>query len=285
MSDAAFSSDFHRGVEGAADYPLFVKPKQKLSVRDVMGLMRDHYEGTELDMTKGVDAGPFGSPYRYRGLTWKVDGETYCWERPIATQQAGFVMLAQARGWLPDPVGGLYWYTPDDPYTSAFTPLYCGITRLPEPYLIGDHDRFSWDSAWWISNLVSNLTYDRWSRVIDDVVAAQTEYEEMTLVMFSAVDVGAAELYEDDEAAARQFVTEWSITTAERLFEQWQELAGAIITKHNDGFVNTGEGWPKGVGYPEEWLRRVVEEKGDQLRLPGSVTRDRPGEADASGSR
>ena len=129
-----------------------------------MGLMRDHYEGTPYDMTKGVDAGPFGSPYRFRDLAWKVDGISCSWERPISTQQAGFVMVAQSRKWLPDPVGGVYWFTPDDAYTSCFTPLYCGINALPEPYLKGDHNRFSWDSAWWVFNMVSNLTYDRWSR-------------------------------------------------------------------------------------------------------------------------
>jgi len=263
-----FPVAFHRGVEGAADYPLFVRPEKKLSVRDVMGLMRDHYEGTAFDMTTGIDAGPFGSPVRFRGLSWKVDDSSYCWERPIATQQAGFVMLAQCRDWLPDPVGGVYWFAPDDPYTTAFTPLYCGITALPEAYTTGRYDQFSWDSAWWITNLVSNLTYDRWSRVAPDVVAALTESEETVLAMMPAIDRAGAELFEKDEALARRFLTDWSVGGADRLFERWRELAGEIITRHVDGFVKDENGRSRGVGYPEAWLRRVVEERGEQLSLP-----------------
>lgn len=262
------SPDFHRGVEGAEPYPLFVEVDEKLSVADVMGLMRDHYEGTPYDMTKGVAAGPFHSPMRFRGLGFSVDGTDYMWERPIATQQAGFVMLAQCRAWLPDPVGGVYWYTPDDPYTSCFTPLYCGMTRLPGPYVNGDHGRFSWDSAWWVQNLVSNLTYDRWSRILPDVQAAQKQHEGEFFAMMPAVDRAAAELMQTDEALARRFLTDWSVGAAERLFEDWRDLATTILTKHNDGYVRDGNGRSRGVGYPEDWLRRVIEEQGAQLALP-----------------
>jgi dipeptidase len=235
-----------------------------------MGLMRDHYEGTEFDMTKGVAAGAFGSPYRFRGLQFSVDDASYSWERPIATQQAGFVMVAQCRGWLPDPVGGVYWFTPDDPYTSCFTPLYCGMTRLPEPYTVGDHDRFSWDSAWWISNLVSNLTYDRWSRILPDVLEAQQANESSFIAMMPAIDNAAAALMQTDEKLARKFLTDWSVGAAERLFEDWRELAVAILTKHNDGYVQEPGRRARSIGYSEEWLRRVVEENGQQLGLPQS---------------
>jgi dipeptidase len=270
---STFSSDFHRGVEGSKDYPLFVRAEKKLSVRDVMGLMRDHYEGTDFDMTKGIDAGPFGSPYRFRGLSFQLDGKSYCWERPIATQQAGFVMLSQCRNWLPDPVGGVYWFTPDDPYTSCFTPLYCGITRLPKSYTVGDHDKFSWESAWWVFNHVSNLTYDRWSRVLPDVQKVQVEQEEMFLKMMKAIDSAATELVKTDRTLARKFLTDWSVGTGDRLFETWRELCGFIITKHNDGYINEIVGRPRGVGYPEAWLREVLKKKGDKLRLPSESGR------------
>ncbi|MEM7202291.1 MAG: C69 family dipeptidase [Planctomycetota bacterium] len=262
------SPDYHRGVEGAEPYPLFVPAEAKLSAGDVMALMRDHYEGTPYDMTQGVAAGPFGSPYRFRGLRFSVDGADYCWERPIATQQAGFVMVAQCRGWLPDPVGGVYWFTPDDPYTSCFTPLYCGMTRLPEPYTTGDHRRFAWDSAWWIANLVSNLTYDRWSRVLPDVQKAQLEHEEAFFAMLPAIDRAAAELMDTDEDLGRRLLTDWSVGTAERLFDDWRELAVAILTKHVDGYVHEPGKRPRGVGYDDAWLRRVIEERGANLALP-----------------
>ena len=261
------SPDFHRGVAGAKHYPLFIKVDAKLSVRDVMSLMRDHYEGTPYDMTKGVSAGPFGSPLRCRGLRFEVDGTQYAWERPISTQQAGFVMLAQCRAWLPDPVGGVYWFTPDDPYTSCFVPLYCGMSRLPSAYTTGTYGEFSFDSAWWVSNVVSNLTYDKWSRVVPDVLAAQTENEERFVAMMPAIDAAAAAMLESNPKHSRRFLTDWSVAAADRLFEDWRKLAGTIIAKHVDGYVRE-DGRSRGVGYSEDWLRKVVSEQGQMLQLP-----------------
>ncbi len=261
------SDAFFRGLPSAEDYPLFIKPDAKLSLGDVMGLMRDHYEGTPYDMTKGVDAGPFGSPYRFRDLAWKVDGVSCSWERPISTQQAGFVMVAQSRKWLPDPVGGVYWFTPDDAYTSCFTPLYCGIDALPEPYLKGDHNRFSWDSAWWVYNMVSNLTYDRWSRIIPDVQAVQREREDALLKMQPVIDETAVKLGQADPTLMRTFLTDYSVSTAEGLFRRWRELAELVLTRHNDGYINDRTGAPKAVGYPPEWLRKVFSERPKQFRV------------------
>ena len=245
-----------------------------------MGLMRDHYEGTPYDMTKGVDAGPFGSPYRFRDLAWKVDGISCSWERPISTQQAGFVMVAQSRKWLPDPVGGVYWFTPDDAYTSCFTPLYCGIDALPEPYLKGDHNRFSWDSAWWVFNMVSNLTYDRWSRIIPDVQAVQREREDAMLKMQPVIEETAVKLGQADPALMRTFLTDYSVSTAEGLFRRWRELAERILTRHNDGYVNDRTETPKAVGYSPEWLRKVLSERPRQFRVDERRTRRTRGIAD-----
>jgi dipeptidase len=262
-----WATDWHRGVPGAEDYPLFIEPDRKLAVRDVMALMRDHYEGTPFDMTHGVDAGPFQSPMRFRELTWKVSDVTYCWERPIATQQAGFVMLAQCRSWLPNAVGGIYWFTPDDPYTSCFVPLYCGIDALPAAYTRGSYREFSMDSAWWVFNLVSNLTYDRWSRVVPDVLAAQQEHEEWYLRRQAAVDQAAAALASDPAALSR-YLTEVAVGTGDQLFADWSSLAHAILTKHVDGYVRQDGGRARGVGYSEEWRRRVVAERGPALAVP-----------------
>ena len=153
-----FSPDFQRGVKGTKPYPLWIKPDKKLSLQDVMAIMRDHYEGTKFDMTKGLDAGPFRSPNRWRNLTWEVDGVKYSWERPISTQQTAFSFISQSRSWLPNAIGGVYWYGWDDTYTTCYVPLYCCINDLPKSFTVGDLQKFSWDSAWWVFNFVSNLT-------------------------------------------------------------------------------------------------------------------------------
>ena len=151
-----FSPDYHRGIESAKPYPLWIKPDKKLGTAEVFALMRDHYEGTPYDMTKGVDAGPYGSPLRCRPLEWSESGVTsdsagdslaiYGWERAISTQQTGFSFVSQSRGWLPDPVGGVFWYGLDDTYTSCYTPLYCSINKVPESFAVGTLQKFTWES-------------------------------------------------------------------------------------------------------------------------------------------
>jgi dipeptidase len=262
-----FADDFFRGKEGAQDYPLFIKPDAPLGVADVMALMRDHYEGTPYDMTKGLDAGPFASPYRYRDLPFKVDGAEYMWERPISTQQAGFVTVSQSRKGMPDGVGGVTWFTPDDASTSCFTPFYCGITALPAPYVQGDYKKFSWDSAWWVSNLVSNLCYDRWSRIAPDVQAAQSRREADLLKIQPVIEEAAAKLGATDLPLMREFLTNYSVSTGEAVFRNWQSVAEAILVKHVDGYVKGPQGRAKGVGYSAEWLKRVVADRPLQLKV------------------
>ena len=262
-----FSDAYFRGKDDAEDYPLFIKPDALLGVSDVMALMRDHYEGTPYDMTKGLDAGPFGTPYRYRDLPFKVDGGTYMWERPISTQQAGFVTVSQSRQGMPDSVGGVTWFTPDDASTSCFTPLYCGITALPAPYVKGDYKTFAWDSAWWVSNLVSHLCYDRWSRIAPDVKAAQAEREAALLKMQPVIEDAAVKLNSSDPALMREFLTNYSVSTGEAVFRNWQGVAELILVKHVDGYVKNAKGEAKGVGYSPEWLKRVVKDRPDQFKV------------------
>jgi dipeptidase len=262
-----FSDAYFRGKSGAEDYPLFIKPDAPLSVSDVMALMRDHYEGTPYDMTKGLDAGPFGTPYRYRNLPFTVDGATHMWERPISTQQAGFVVVTQSRKGMPDGVGGVTWFTPDDASTSCFTPLYCGITALPAPYVKGDYKRFEWDSAWWVSNLVSNFCYDRWSRIAPDVQAAQAKREADLLKMQPVIEEAAAKLGSTDPALMCEFLTSYSVSTGEAVFRNWQAVAESILVKHVDGYVKNAQGRPRGVGYSPEWLKRVVADRPHQFKV------------------
>ena len=261
------SSDFFRAIEGAEPYPLFIVPDKKVTVHDVMQLMRDHYEGTPWDMTKGVDAGPFGSPYRFRGLTFQVDEKNYAWERPISSQQAACVWIAQSRNWLPDPIGGVYWFTPDDAYTSCFAPFYVGITDVPKPYNTGNYDQVSLDSAWWVFNLVSNYAYDRYSRVIDDIVEVQRQQEQFYIKMMPEIDKMAMQLYESDKEKMHQFLTDYGVNTGNALFERWLQLYNYMLTKNIDGYQKTPEGPPKEVSYPEQWLREVVTDRGEELSI------------------
>ena len=177
--------------------PLWVKPDTLLTVKDVMGMMRDHFEGTALDMTKDPGAGPFKLPYRWRPLTWKVDSTTYVNERAISTQQTGFSFIAQMRSKYPDPIGGIMWFGVDDTYSTCYMPVYCGIQKVPEPIRVGNGDMLTWsdNSAFWVFNTVSNLAYLRYDYMIKDIQKVQSELETKFVDFTPAVDEAAMDLW------------------------------------------------------------------------------------------
>jgi dipeptidase len=262
------SPDYHRGKPGAEPYPLWLPPDAKLAATDVMSLMRDHYEGTEYDMTQGIDAGPYGLPRRWRPLTWKVDGVEYAWERPIATQQSAYTYVSQSRAWLPNAVGGLTWFGLDDAYTSCYMPIYCGIDAAPKCLLEGTNEKFSWDSAWWIFNLVANTTYTKYSQIMPEVRACQKDIEWNFFAMQGPVEKTAAELAASSPNLMTRFLTDYSCMHAKQTVGRWKELAEHLLTKYNDGYVRDINGKYPDVGYPEAWLRRVVRERPEQFKLP-----------------
>jgi dipeptidase len=262
-----FSPDRHRGVDGAAPYPLWIKPDRKLSLQDVMALMRDHFEGTLYDMTVGVDAGPFGNPNRWRPIDWSVDSVQYTWERPVSTQQTGFSIVAQSRSWLPDGIGGVLWYGVDDTYTTCYMPLYCCMDSLPPSFTRGSIQEFSWDSAWWIFNLVANYACLKYSYMAPEILAVQSELEGRFIGLQPAVEQTAVELAEVDPALMRRYLTDYSVGQAEMVVKRWQDLAGHLITKYNDGYIKDEEGRPQDAGYPEEWLNEVVRSRGGHFLL------------------
>lgn len=266
--------DYALSRPGTERYPLWIKPDAKLSPADVMALMRDHYEGTELDMTKGIDAGPFHDPNRWRPIGWEVDGVKYTWERPISTQQTGFSFVSQSRHWLPDPVGGVLWYGMDDTYTTCYVPLYCGIDRVPPSYTRGQMSEFSWDSAWWVFNFVANVANLKYSSMISEIQEVQKELEGTMIALQPVVDTTAVKLLSEDPALARRYLTDYSVTHGEEVVRRWKQLGEHLMTRYNDGYVQEKPGRPEEVGYPEDWLRSVVHEKGDVYRLPtGSSVR------------
>ncbi len=260
--------DYHRSKPGSQPYPFSLPPDSKLSAADVFALMRDHYEGTEFDMTQGLDAGPYGLPQRWRPLAWTVDGVGYVWERPISTQQTAFTFVSQSRAWLPDPVGGLYWYGVDDTYTSCFIPLYCGIDALPKSYVGGSNRKFSWDSAWWVFNFTSNYAYLKWSYMVPEIRACQKDIESNFMALQPAVEKTAVELLKSSPNLAVRYLTDYSVMHGEQTVSRWRELAEHLLTKYNDGYVRDIHGDYPEVGYPEPWLRRVLKERPEQFKIP-----------------
>jgi dipeptidase len=262
--------------------PLWIKPSKKLSVKDVMELMRDHYEGTPMDMTADAGAGNSGLPYRWRTLTWDYEGETFCNERAISTQQTGFSFVSQSRDWLPDAVGGIIWFGMDDTYSTVYTPIYTSSTTTPPSMAVGNGSmvEYSETSAFWIFNRVTNFAYMRYDLIIKDIRKKQAELEGKYITLVPAIDVAAQELYKNNPELAVEFLTNFSVDNAESMVGQWRELDKYLLLKYIDGNVKKEEngkfklnehGYPASPEYPgysEQWKKRVVEDAGEKLKVP-----------------
>lgn len=263
--------------------PLFIKPDRKISVDDVMNFMRDHLEGTELDMSQDVGAGPYNLPYRWRGLTWEYDGKTYFNERATATQQTGFSFVAQSRAGFPDIIGGIFWFTVDDPACSVYTPLYCGMEKCPEVFLEGDGSMMRWSetSAFWVYNQVSNLAYTRYNAIHPEIHELQQKLEKRYVDYTSVIDEAAKNLYVKDKKLAAQFITDYSVNTANDLVDTWRDFYHYLFMKYLDGNVKPSEGYqlidngynteiPKVTfpGYSEEFYKAIIDETGDKFLYP-----------------
>ncbi len=270
--------DYAMGENLANRMPLWIKPDNKLSVKDVMGMMRDYYQNTPMDMTNDVGAGPFGNTVRWRPMTWSVDGVDYIHERAISTQQCGFSFVTQSRSWLPDPVGGILWFGVDDTYYTVYSPMYCGITRVPETFATGNGDimTFSDNAAFWVFNQVTNFMYTRTRLMIEDFHNKQNELEDGFINEIQEIDRTAAELYKKKPARALIYLTEYSVNAGNNTVREWQEFYRFLFTKYVDGNVKEKQPVPPGYkyvtpkvsqpGYGEEWLRRISEDAGYRLK-------------------
>ncbi|WP_320168167.1 C69 family dipeptidase [Mangrovibacterium marinum] len=256
-----FSPDYHRGVVGAQAYPLFITPDYKIGVAELAALVRDHYEGTPWDMTKGLEAGPYGTPNRDRPLTFQVNGEDCAWERPISNVNTAFSFISQSRAWLPDAIGGLMWYSPDDTYTNCYTPFYPAISEIPDAYAHGDQGKFSWQSAWWAFNFVSNYINLKYSYMIDDVIPVQKRLEDAALARQDSVEQAALKRYNSDPAKAIDMLTGYCSATANQVVDEWRNLGQFLIMKYIDGYINDERGSAQRAPYPQEWYERAVKDK------------------------
>lgn len=252
--------------------PLWILPERKLDVTDVMDLMRDHLEGTELDMTKDVGAGPFECPYRWRPMSYTVDSVEYVNERATATQQTGFTLVAQSRNWLPDEIGGILWFGVDDAASTVYFPMYTCSTRVPESFYGGSINSFDEDKAFWVFSQLTNFAYTRYNIIHPEIRKAQREKEMDYKQKVAFADKNAQTLYESDKNSCVQYLTEFSCNTGEQLVRDWKKLYGQLFAKYMDGATRTiveGEPMPK-VSYnaaPEWYYRAIVENMGDKQRV------------------
>lgn len=261
--------------------PLYIKPDKKLSTQDIKNMMRDHYEGTELDWRFDVGAGPFNSPYRWSPLTYQVDSVEYCNERPIATQQTAFSFVAQMRSWLPSEIGGILWFGIDDAAQTVYYPFYCGHYEVPHEMAVGNGDllTFSWTSAFWIHNWVSNMVYTRYNDMSEDMKKVQSSLENSFLNAQPQIETRATGVYKQSKQEAIQLLTNYTNNLVNEGVEEWKKLGEYLMIKYIDGVIKQEENGqfkrnqfgqpanPLRPGYSNEYYQKIIDQTGDKYKV------------------
>ena len=256
--DAYDYIDYAMGWDTSKRFPLFVKPSRKISMKNVADVMRDHYEGTPMDMTQDIGAGGNALPYRWRPMGFEHDGKKYVNERAIATQQTGFWFVGQSRGWLPDVIGGVLWFGCDDAATSYLTPIYTNTEDVPESFREGNGNMITYSptSAFWMTNRVANACYKAYNIMFPTVDAEIDAWENSMVEAVAAADQEALKLYEtasakpgkqisrssskkvaDPFTAVKAYLTDFSISNAQKIFDKWVALEQHLLVKFIDGNV------------------------------------------------
>ena len=300
--DAYDYIDYAMGYDQSKRFPLFVKPARKISMKNVADAMRDHYEGTPMDMTQDIGAGGNALPYRWRPMGFEHEGQKYVNERAIATQQTGFWFVGQSRGWLPDTIGGVIWFGCDDAATSYLTPIYTNTEDVPESFRVGNGNMVTYSptSAFWMTNRVANACYKAYDMMFPTVDAEIDAWENAMVEAVAAADQEALKLYNaaqekprkqvkrssskkiaDPYAEVKAYLTDFSVSNAQKIFSKWVALEELLLVKFIDGNVKaqnedgsfvTNEHTDRipakisQPGYTAKWKEAVAKDHGDVVR-------------------
>ena len=278
--------DFAMGENKSNKMPLFIKPAEKVDVKQVADAMRDHYEGTPMDMTADLTAGRYSSPYRLCPLVYDIDGEKYFNERPLATQQSGYWMLGQARSWLPDEIGGILWFGVDDAANSCLTPVYTNTDIIPENFAEGNGSiiEYSSTSAFWLFNRVANFAYQFYAHIHPEIAKAADEFEMESFKLVAETDAKAMEALQNGNEydKAIDIISEFTSRRAAQLFDRWTELDHYLLVRFTDGnikklnedgtFMNNGNQpdmapSPVRPGFSDEFKKVIKEKTGERYTV------------------
>jgi len=267
-------------TEGTGEpMPLWIVPEKKLTAKDLKWMMRDHFEGTPLDMTKDIGAGPFDVPYRWRPMSYTVDGKEYTHERAIATQQTGFSFVADMNAKRPEAMRGILWFGTDDANTSVYVPIFSSTVTPPYELAPGNGDMLtiSWDAMFWVTNYVANQAYNRYSQMIGDIRDVQSSLENGMEEAVATAEKAVAPFDYESQTAMLSTLTNYWTSKATR---DYKALGDRLLVKYLDGnikkenedgtFKRTEYGVPVSPtfgGYNERYFRSIVNEQGDRLEV------------------
>jgi dipeptidase len=242
----------------ADELPFSVKPDKKVSVQDVFAFYRTTYEGTFYDMTKNLKVAK--TTYKADGTVEKVDTVLYeganPWmgkdeaaiynalkpgsvefQRTVSVCWCSYSEIIQLRDWLPDEIGGVAWFSFDNPGQSPRMPIYSGNLSLPDSYSICGQQRYREDAAIWSFRKANKLATVKWQKsrkIIETEVAA---LEAKAISEQSALEEQVKELVKKGKnKEARELVTRYSNDFARGAMQRWTELERTFWGMFGRGF-------------------------------------------------
>lgn len=283
FTDAATSAKYFEWVDFESDeaMPLYIIPDKKVSPETMQDAMRDQFQGTPYDMTKDIGAGPYHVPYRWRPMEYEVDGKKYVMERAIATQQTGWSFVSQSRDWLPDPVGGVFWFGTDDTNTTVYMPFYCGMTEVPVQLQAGDINTFNINANFWVNNIVANEAYYRYDQMLPDIRKVQNRLEKGFFSNLPEHDkILKAAVEKDDMKAYAAEANRFGAEVAATATDDYRNLAVYLFVKFMDGNMKKTDAdgnfqkseygvpvYPSFPGYDKRYYEEIVKENGGHFLL------------------
>lgn len=237
-------------------YPFSIKPDMPVTRQKIYEILRDHYEGTEFDLTQGLAAGPFANPVRWDGDNKGVKGG---WERAVSMFRTSFSFVALSRSFVPDEMAVVF-YGQDAPHGTVYLPFYVAQTGWPDAWARGKQTVFDTASGWWAFNFVNQWRMLRWDAIGGDVRELRETLEAEIEDSWTRTERKALRaLSKGKTKGALQRLTEFAVGTAESVLEKWWQLAWRLVAKYSNGYVTVGEkpGEQSAPGYPKEWLERT----------------------------
>ena len=265
----------------ADDYPFSVPVDTPLDEHDLMRINSDHYEGTEFDLTKGVQAGPFGDPARFDVAA--VDGMTMAqalegsYQRSISMFRCTYSFVATARKLKTNLLARL-WFSQYQPSTSSYLPVYIAAD-LPVQFMRGSLFKYDPTVPFWNYLAANNYASRFYKYAIVDVFALRdslfanatqtaADFERMVTDLVDTMSSDGRRLEaspETSDAVLDSAMTDAVLSAmnelcqhgVERVVQAWRDLLPALITKFHDGYIESvvdNNIHMERLFYPKWWL-------------------------------
>jgi len=231
---------YRQRFEGADFYPFSAKPEKKLSVQDIIAFQRSVFEETIYDMTLnpawfvpdgkgGYVKSPLTTPFPSKELE-DLLGISH--HRNVS--QAGYGFVSQARSWLPDSIGGVYWFYLDNQYMTTYIPIYAGVQEISPLYKTRDLAKFDENSAQWVIDFVDNLLHLGWQDAVRDLRTVRDPMEAGFFTSQPEIEAEALDLYKKDPKLAKDYLTKLTKYRMEKIVQMYRDLRYFLITKYTN---------------------------------------------------